>query len=302
MIRVVKYAALGLLGAVLLLLSWGLIEPYFIDTEEHTAEIPDLPEAWEGKRVGVISDWQIGMWLDNTWTMRRSVELLIEERPEVVLITGDFVYGPSDDEDEDIRKVEEFARPLSEAGIPTYAVLGNHDYRMAYPDTDPNFRAAERVREALEAAGVRVPKNEAVALEAPDDAESAEGERLHLVGVGARYPDQDRPEEALSQVPDDAPRLTMMHNPTSFGAFPAGTAPLAVAGHTHGGQISLPWTAEWSWITYASKDEVHVDGWIEGFGEPGNQLYVNRGIGFSVVPIRLLCPPEVTLFTLRSAQ
>ncbi len=45
-----------------------------------------------------------------------------------------------------------------------------------------------------------------------------------------------------------------------------------------------------------------MDGWIEGFGEPGNQLYVNRGIGFSVVPIRILCPPEVTLFTLRSAQ
>ena len=301
-IKYTSFCLLGLLGISVFALGWGLIEPYFIDTEEQTAEIPGLPAAWEGKRAGVISDWQIGMWLDNTWTMRRSVELLIEERPEVVLISGDFVYGSSDDADEDIRKVEEFARPLSEAGIPTYAVLGNHDYRMAYPYKEPNFRAAERVREALEAAGVRVLKNEAVALEAPEDAESAEGESLYLVGVGARYPDQDRPKEALSQVPQGAPRLAMMHNPTSFGAFPAGTAPLAVSGHTHGGQISLPWTAEWSWITYASKDEVHVDGWIEGFGEPGNRLYVNRGIGFSVVPIRILCPPEVTLFTLRAER
>lgn len=300
-IKYTLFGLLGMLGIIVFAVGWGLIEPYFIDTEEYEVEIPGLPEAWDGKRVGVISDWQIGMWLDNTRTVRRSVEHLVEERPEVVLITGDFVYGPSDDTDQDIRKVEEFVRPLSEAGIPTYAVLGNHDYRMAYPDADPNFRAAERVREALEAAGVRVLKNEAVALEAPDGAEAADGESLYLVGVGARYPDLDKPEEALSEVPEGAPRFAMMHNPTSFAAFPAGTAPLAVAGHTHGGQISLPWTAEWSWITYVSKDRVHVDGWIEGFGEPRNRLYVNRGIGFSVVPIRILCVPEVTLFTLRPA-
>lgn len=79
-----------------------MIEPYFIDTEEHNAEILDLPDAWDGKRVGVISDWQIGMWLDNTPTMRRSVELLVDERLELVLITGDFVYGRSDEQDEEI--------------------------------------------------------------------------------------------------------------------------------------------------------------------------------------------------------
>lgn len=299
--KAIKYGLLGMLGIVVFAAGWGLAEPYFIDTEEHTADVPGLPEAWEGKRIGVVSDWHIGMWLDNTRTIRRSVELLVDERPEVVLITGDFIYAPSDDGDEDIRKVGEFVRPLAEAGIPTYAVLGNHDYRMAYPDANPNFRAAERVRDALETAGVRMLQNESVALEAPEGAESAEGEGLYIVGVGPRYPDQDRPEEALSRVPRGAPRLAMMHNPTSFGAFPARTAPLAVAGHTHGGQIRVPWTPHWSWLTYASKDKVHVDGWIEGFGEPGNELYVNRGIGVSLVPIRILCPPEVTLFTLTPA-
>ncbi|MDP9477714.1 MAG: metallophosphoesterase [Actinomycetota bacterium] len=305
--RVAKYAVLGALGVVLLLLSWGLIEPYFIDTEEQVAEIPGLPSSWEGQRIGVIADWQIGMWLDNTRTMRRSAELLAEERPAAVLIAGDFVYGPSDDNDEDIRKVGEFVRPLTEAGIPTYAVLGNHDYRMAYKDSEPNPRAAERVREALESAGVRVLKNEAVSLKAPETStghERAAGgvDPLRLVGIGARWPDEDRPEAALSGVPDEAPRFVMMHNPNSFGAFPAGTAPVAVAGHTHGGQVRIPFLPEWSWLKIVEDDEIHVDGWIEGFGEPGNQLYVNRGIGFSVVPIRINCRPEVTLFTLRPAQ
>jgi len=299
---------LSLLGAVLLLLSWGLIEPYFIDTEEETAEIPGLPDAWEDQRIGVIADWQIGMWMDNTRTMRRSVELLVEERPAAVLIAGDFVYGPSDDDDEDIRKVGEFVRPLTEAGVPTYAVLGNHDYRMAYRDSKPNPRAAERVGEALESEGVRVLKNEAVSLEAPEtstgrEPPAAAGEEpLRLVGIGARWPNEDRPEAALSGVPDEAPRFVMMHNPNSFEAFRAGTAPVAVAGHTHGGQVRVPFAPEWSWLKIVEDDEIHVDGWIEGFGEPGNQLYVNRGIGFSVVPIRINCRPEVTLFTLRPAQ
>ncbi len=74
-----------------------------------------------------------------------------------------------------------------------------------------------------------------------------------------------------------------------------------MAGHTHGGQVRIPFLPEWSWLTYAVEDEVHADGWIDGYGAPGNRLYVNRGIGFGTAPIRVNCPPEVTVFTLRPA-
>ncbi len=93
----------------------------------------------------------------------------------------------------------------------------------------------------------------------------------------------------------------MMRNPSSFGAFPAGTAPVVVAGHTHGGQVRVPFTPEWSWLRTVEEGEVHFAGWIEGFGEPGNRLYVNRGIGFSAAPVRINCRPEVTLSTLHPA-
>lgn len=152
--------------------------------------------------------------------MCRSVELLVEERPEVVLIAGDFVYGPSDDEDEDIRKVKEFVRPLTEAGLPTYAVLGNHDYRIAWPDVPPNPAAADRVRAALEVEGVGVLKNEAVALEPlPDDDQSsttAGDESLHLIGIGVRWPNEDRPDTALSEVPNGAPRFVIIQVPSGL--------------------------------------------------------------------------------------
>ena len=55
----------------------------------------------------------------------------------------------------------------------------------------------------------------------------------------------------------------------------------------------------WFLLTYDEEELVHVAGWIEDFGKPGNNLYINRGIGFSRVPLRINAPPELTLFKLR---
>ncbi|MEC4806312.1 MAG: hypothetical protein SAJ12_20840 [Jaaginema sp. PMC 1079.18] len=104
----------------------------------------------------------------------------------------------------------------------------------------------------------------------------------------------------MAQVPQDRPRIALMHNPDSFEAFPPNTAPFAVAGHTHGGQIRLPYSPQWSWLALAKEDEVFADEWAKGYGAAGNNLYVNRGIGFSDIPIRINCAPEITFFTLRS--
>jgi predicted MPP superfamily phosphohydrolase len=329
--KYIKYALLGLLGLSATYLTWGVaIEPYLIDREEYVAEIPNLPPAWEGKKVGLISDMQVGMWLGNTSTIRRIVNQLVEERPAVVLIAGDFIYEPGKNPSQELNKVTALVRPLPEAGIPTYAVLGNHDYRLKdSKTTSQDEKLSTQVRQALEAAGVQVLKNEAVGLELPgkpvkrtpeenskssypvctagcdrskgNRAGTKTNETLYLVGIGAHIPKQDKPNVALAQVPEAAPRLVMMHNPNSFDALPPNTAPLAVAGHTHGGQINLlPFglTPVWFLLTYDEEELVHVAGWIEDFGKPGNHLYVNRGIGFSRVPIRINAPPELTLFTL----
>lgn len=289
--RSAKYLALP--GALLL---WSLLEPYIIDEQAYEVTLPGLPESWEGQRVAVIADLQIGMWLGNTSTVRRIVARVIKKRPALVLIAGDFVYLPGKDPKSTINKAVSLVRPLVEAGLPTYAVLGNHDYKMPSERSSRDEALAEGVRTALEDASIQVLHNEAVSLTSPS--KRASEPPLYLVGIGSRIPSEDRPEVALAQLPHNASRLVLMHHPKSFKAFPEGSAPLAVAGHTHGGQVRLPFSLARAWMSYSRENEVITDGWIHGYGKASNHLYVNRGIGFSVVPLRFNCPPELTLLTL----
>jgi len=292
--NLLKYSVLGLIGIFGILIIWGLLEPKFIDVEEETAIIPNLPPAWEGKRIGQVSDFQVGMWLDNTGTMSDSIKKLVEEKPAAVLISGDFVYHSLPNASEELSKVTKAIQPLIKANIPTYAVLGNHDYSHKPPIPE----LGKQVKEALEKIGVKVLKNQAVKIDSP--VVQGSNQPLYLVGIGAYIANNSDVNKALAELPKNSPRIVMMHNPASFAAFPPQTAPLAVAGHTHGGQIRLPFTPQWSWISLVKGEEVYGDAWIKNYGEAGNNLYVNRGIGFSDVPIRINCVPEVTLFTLRS--
>ena len=291
------YTASGIVGLFVLLIIWSFIEPRFLDTENETAKIPNLPKSWSGKKVAQISDFQIGLWGDNRGTARRSVAEIVEAKPAVALISGDFLYHAGKNIESEVETAVDIVRPLVDAGIPTYAVLGNHDYGMSSKKAQPKLQQAERLETALEEAGIEVLENEAVELRLPGNSDT-----LYLVGVDSLWAGRDNVAQALSGVPDSSPRITMMHNPDTFEQFPASSAPLAVSGHTHGGQVRIPNTPQWSWLRFTQKDKVYADGWAQGYGKPGNQLYVNIGIGMSIAPIRLFCPPELTFFTLQPGE
>ena len=318
-----RVALLTVFALVFLLLVWGVgIEPRLIFEEREVAEIPGLPEAWQEQQVALIADLQVGMWLANTDTIRRLVAQLVELRPAAVLIAGDFIYHPLENEPQDVRdefepeefkaetveevrKVTELLRPLAAAGIPTYAVLGNHDYGIKTDAVAPVPALADRVKRGLEDAGIHVLRNEAIVLpepgSKPGDNAGGTAPRLHLVGIGSHMAQRDNAAAAFAGVPDGAPRLVFMHNPATFEKLPSGTAPLALAGHTHGGQFRIPFLPQWSIWSFMRQKELHMDGWVPNYGAAGNRLYVNRGIGFSAFPVRINCPPELTLFTLRRA-
>ena len=279
------------LGMVLGALAWGfLVEPKVIDETDDLVSLPGLAPVWEGQKVAFISDIQVGMLFANTGTARRMVDRLVDEPPAAVLLGGDFVYSEDPDPASQISTVLDIVRPLTEAGIPTFAVIGNHDIEV---------EVADELERRMAGIGIEVLRNEAAALPPPGD---PDGAPLHIVGLGSHVGDRDHPAQALDDVPDAQPRIVFMHNPRSFPELPPGTAPLAVAGHTHGGQVRVPFLPEWSYLSLRRDPDVPVDGWADDYGKPGNRLYVSRGVGFSLIPFRLNCPPELTTFTLASER
>lgn len=314
-----RWLLTGLAVLAIAAFLWGVaLEPRMIREEAWSLELAGLPDAWDGRRVAVIGDLQVGMWMGNTSTVRRIIERLVDDPPALVLIAGDFIYhpvstpgGPMNRKDFDaptqrtaetvIGQAVDLVRPLTAAGIPTYAVFGNHDYAMETRDAAQLDWVADDLHEALEAAGVHVLRNAAAPVPSPAGGEARTPEStLYVVGIDSHYAGHDDPVKALSQVPSGAPRLVLMHHPASFEAIVARAAPLAFAGHTHGGQIGLPWLPQWSWMTLMYAEKVHADGWARDYGAEGNQLYVNRGIGFSRLPVRIGAAPEVTIVRLRS--
>ena len=287
---------------VTLLLIWGsLIEPRLIEERSHEVSIPHLPPMLDGIEIAVIADLQVGMWGANIGTIERIVQRLVDDEPAAVLIAGDFVYQADDRLDEIVGDAVQLLRPLTAAGIPTFAVLGNHDYSLDREDGTINHRVARALEAALEAIGVRVLENEAAPIAPIPDGE--ETQPLYVVGIGDVWADASEPVEAVGAVPHDAPRVVFMHNPRSFPELPAETAPLAVAGHTHGGQISVPLTPHWNWMSLIKDEHIEANGWAQDSEEPpGNRLYVNVGIGFSSIPVRINSTPELTRFTLRAPR
>ena len=286
--RWLKRVAIGLaLGIVLLLVYGTAIEPRFILTEERwKVAMPELAEERAGTEVALVADWQIGMWWSNEGMIERAVAEILAEEPDVILLAGDLVYSRHPDIPTQVDNVLELAGPLIESGIPTYTVMGNHDYAVD---------AADELTRALEDAGIPVLHNEARPIPSPEGG----GNPLYVVGIGPAIPNEADIAASLDDVPDDAPRIVVMHNPTVYDQLPAGTAPLAVAGHTHCGQVALPGTPRWSYIALTEEEKTVAEGWAPRYhGAEGNRLYVNCGIGFSTVPVRINAPPEVTFFEL----
>ncbi len=292
MTRWLKRIGLAVAGFLVLLLVYGvLIEPRLILDEEHAeVTLPRLPDDLAGTEVAVLSDFQLGMWFANHGMVERAVQATVDAEPDIVLLGGDFVYSSDPGIQTQTDTLLDLLDPLLASGIPTYAVMGNHDYEAD---------GAAELTTALEDAGVTVLRNAAVpALGSGDDP----ARQLYLVGIGPEVPNLVDVDAALADVPDGAPRVVLMHNPTVFDELPAGSAPLTVAGHTHCGQVALPGTPDWSYLGLTSEERVVADGWApEGYGADGNRMFVTCGIGFSAFPMRINAPPQVAFFTLAPA-
>lgn len=277
-------------AAVLLAIVYGLcvwsflVEPKLLVVRHVEVASP----AWRGAplRIGMVSDTHVGAAHMSLPRLRSVVGRLNRERPDVVVLLGDYAGGH---EPAALRQAPERseilrgAALLGEARAPLgmVAVLGNHDWWY-------DGRALEA---QLQRVGVRVLENEAVRLERA-------GGSFWLAGLGDLESRRARPSvmQALRDVPDDEPVVVLSHWPDPFAGVPPRVA-LTLAGHTHCGQVNLPIFGR---VVHASRAARR---WGCGlYDEGGRQLYVTGGLGVSILPVRFRAPPEIVLLTLRGAS
>lgn len=247
----------------------------------HTIPIRNLPPAFQGFRIVQVSDIHYDEYTE-PYFVHHIIDHVNALAPDLVTLTGDYISFTPMPRDYVLGAMHRCAAALSRiACTQRYAVMGNHD----------SFLGAPTIAPILAAVDIPLLVNQHAPIE-------RSGERLWLAGVHdpvTHVPDLD----ATIPARPDAPVILMSHGPDyadTVAAHPRGPfVDLMLSGHSHGGQVRFP-------IVGALHTPVGGQKYVEGlFHIGGMQLYVNRGIGTVGLPIRLNCPPEITLFTLTRA-
>lgn len=204
--------------------------------------------------------------------VERAVHLANRLRPDIVALTGDYVTMSPD-----------YIWPVAEAlgrlkaRFGVFAVLGNHDFQVD----------ADEVTRALRAHQVRVLRNSRYPVR-------RDAATLWMAGVDDIWYGADDLSAALDSIPPGEPKVLLCHNPTGVRRAAAHGVDLVLSGHTHGGQVRLPLVGS---VYGRSKfGERFIEGWNRF---RGTQIYVSRGIGKVLVPVRVGCPPEIACLRLR---
>jgi predicted MPP superfamily phosphohydrolase len=238
---------------------------------ENRLELAHLPAAFDGFRLLHLSDLHTDM-------HRPATEALIQEISrlsyDAVVLTGDYRAWTFGDIEASMAGMRMLCTELKE---PVYAVLGNHDTIRMVPE--------------LEAMGIRMLLNESVVLQ-------RDGEEIHLAGIDdAHYYRVDNIEKAAQRIPLEAVSILLSHTPEIYLQAAHAGFDLFFCGHTHGGQICLPGGFP---ITLDADCPRRLGRGAWRHGEM--QGYTSAGAGTSIVEVRINCPPEITLHTLRRAK
>ena len=250
----------------------ALTEPFRLTIEHHQIHLRRLPAAFDGFRIVQLSDIH-----HSPFTSRAQIERAVETanslQPDIVALTGDY-----------ISKERQYAAPCAEllgrlrARHGIFAVLGNHDH----------WTDAALITDLFRAEGMTVLVNQGMRFE-------MKGAALWLAGVDDTMVGLEDLPLALAGSREEEFKLLLAHNPIILRRAARAGVDLVLSGHTHGGQVSL-------------RSERGASGrprrrLLKGLARQGEtQIYVTRGLGTVVLPVRFGCPPEVSLLELRCAD
>lgn len=240
---------------------------------EHRMVLENLAEPFRGFRIVHLTDIHHGVYFPAE-ALNAVVELTNELQPDLVAITGDFVTHSK-------AYIEPAAEILGRlhAHEGVFAVLGNHDFRVG----------AEQISRALDRQGIQLLRNRHTELRRA-------GQKCYLAGIDDfRYrADLGR---AMRGIPRSASTILLSHNPRIIGAAAKCGVGLVLSGHTHGGQVRLPVVGS---IYGRTGKRSRFKSGRDSLGS--TQIYVSRGIGTVLLPVRYGCPSEIPHFVLEPNQ
>ncbi len=250
-----------------------LVEPYDYLVSETDVFIRELPRRFEGFRITQLTDVHHSriLGLDE---VRRVVRLAQQTKPDMFVLTGDYTTSYR-------RFIEPCAEALSALNAPegVWAVLGNHDH---YTDPELTTRALERRH-------ITVLNNDHTTLRRGPDA-------IQLSGIDDWTWNAVDWVRAFSGLKTNTPTILLSHQPRVLDLAETRNVSLILSGHTHGGQVNLPWLG--APARFATKDLKYTRGL---FRSGDTQLYVSSGTGVIGLPVRFGVRPEIAVLCLKRA-
>ena len=247
----------------------ALTEPYMLTIEHQPIHLAKLPKQFDGFRIVQLSDVHHGPFSSRE-QIERAVETANRLKPDIIALTGDY-----------ISKERHYASPCAEmlgklkARYGVYAVLGNHDH----------WTDAKLITDLFRAECIKVLINQGMRFEHA-------GAAFWLAGVDDTMVGLEDISLALAGSREDEMKLLLAHNPIVLRRAARAGIDLVLSGHTHGGQVAIR-----SERSASGRPRRRL---LKGLGRHGNtQIYVTRGLGTVILPIRYGCPPEVSLLELR---
>lgn len=250
------------------------VERYAVETNTYRIPVPNLPPAFEGFRIVQLTDIHHGSLMPLEW-VRHLIRRANRIPRDITVCTGDFVHARDTAEE-----IDAVWPALCELRAPggVYTVLGNHDH----------WADAARSLHWLKQSGQEL-RHRAVRLERG-------GASLWLAGAGDLWEDHTSLDLLLASVPESACRIVLAHNPDTADTPYAARVDLMVSGHTHGGQVSLPFFGP-PILPVENKN------YSSGFKRSlrGGGVFISRGLGWAIYPVRFNCFPEIAVLELSRA-
>ncbi|MBS3974934.1 MAG: metallophosphoesterase [Actinobacteria bacterium] len=256
--------------------AW-LIEPHWLDVVSLSMPVRSLPAELEGARLVHLSDVHVGQHVSDDYVLE-TFGTVAKLDPDIVVLTGDLTAHHAGV----VEQAERIYSRLPKGKLAALAVLGNHDYGVNWSDVEH----AARLSAKLESVGIRVLSNEIASVAG-----------LQVVGMDDLWARRFDLAGSLAGLNTDSAMIALSHNPDTVDHDGwDGFESWVLSGHTHGGQVRLPFINP---PRLPVLNKLYTSGKFDLVGN--RKLYVSRGVGHLANQTRFLVRPEVTLFELRSA-